>query len=287
MKFLKTPYFFIPILLLAGIVFLYFYAIAGRYQSIGLKPDTSIELVSEYNYEHFMLDKISMVDYGNGKIHFSLYADKVVHRKRVSRFFIYQNLKELNLSGVNIKFYPDNKTDAIKGGDISLPLDDIGSSLASFGKKPTEIKDYLDGNVADIDLDLMSRLLLEDLSIDIELPDDKKIIFIAKGAHINTNLDNIVFTDAKIIASNGIELSAPVMVWSKKYNGIYLPEGYALQNNYHKKEAFFVIDRQGIILKRKIPEKIKYVDYIEEAENTFYANSKTLPLYARIMLGLP
>jgi hypothetical protein len=77
-------------------------------------------------------------------------------------------------------------------------------------------------------------------------------------------------------------------VWSKKFNGIYLPGGYILNNKQHNGKAFYAIDTKGNFLKvLKIPD-IEYVDFIEEREKVLYAYlSKNMPPYLRLMFGIP
>ena len=47
----------------------------------------------------------------------------------------------------------------------------------SLGKQPTSIDDYSAGKVADSDLDLLSRIYFENLSLNIYYPAGKKISF--------------------------------------------------------------------------------------------------------------
>jgi len=77
-------------------------------------------------------------------------------------------------------------------------------------------------------------------------------------------------------------------VWSRKFNGFYLPEGYILHNKQHKGKAFFAIDTKGKFSKVFKPPDIEYVDFIEEREKIFYAYlSENMPRYMRLMLGIP
>lgn len=126
------------------------------------------------------------------------------------------------------------------------------------------------------------------MSINIHLPDNRKVVLAAKIARINVDLENIVLEGpVKVIASDGKELYASEAVWSKKFNGIYLPGGYTLQNEQHRGKAFFAMNQKGELLRVfRIPE-IKYADLIEEKEKILYANlSKKMPAYARFMFGM-
>lgn len=105
-----------------------------------------------------MVDKISIVEQEDNRILFSISADKVIHRKRISRLFVYQNLKEIYMSGVKIDIYPYNTASISKHKDIAILLDDISRSFTSLGKPPTSMEECLAGN-SDIDLDLLTRIL--------------------------------------------------------------------------------------------------------------------------------
>jgi len=131
------------------------------------QPDITILSNPEGYYDNFKVEKISIVKRKDNRLFFSFSADRVVHRKRISKFFVYQNLKEIFLSGVQIDFYPYNMA-PLKNKNTLLPLDDIGSTFASLGKPSTPIEEYLAGK-ADIDLDLLSRIVFENLSLNIFL----------------------------------------------------------------------------------------------------------------------
>lgn len=243
---------------------------------------------TEEDYEKFRLDKISIIKRENDRVFFYIFADKVIHRKRISRLFVYQNLKEIYMSGVKIDFYLYDNTPKNYHKGITIPLAGIDSCFKSFGNPATPMEYYSSGN-ADINSDLLTRILFDGLSINIYLPNRKKISIEGKSARLSINFEDIVFEEcAKIVSSDGKELYASQAVWSKKFNGIYLPDGYKLQKNYTKKEAFFTIDREGRFLKASQIPKIDYADPIEDKEKVFYDSlSKRMPPYVKFMLGIP
>jgi hypothetical protein len=285
-RWLKITFIAFPLLITIA-VFLYFSSHNEIPQRTISQPDITILSNPEGYYDNFKVEKISIVKRMDNRLFFSFSADRVVHRKRISKFFVYQNLKEILLSGVQIDFYPYNMRH-LKNQNTLIPLDDIGSSFASLGKPSTPIEEYLAGK-ADIDLDLLSRILFEDLSINIYLPSDKKFSITAKFARVNTYFENIVLEGpVTIVDSSGKEMHASEAVWSKKFNGIYLPGGYILNNKQHNGKAFYTIDTKGNFSKvLKIPD-IEYVDFIEEREKVLYAYiSKNMPPYLRLMFGIP
>lgn len=278
------------LVLLTGAIFLYSSILSRDFRAGNPKPDVTFNANPREYYDNFWANDISIVKRQDNSILFSLSVNKIVHRKRISKLFVYQNLKEIYMSGVKIDTYPDDnalKAPESKDKNITLPVDDIGSSFTSLGKPSTPIEEYLAGN-ADINLDLLSRLLLEDLSINIHLANNKKIFLAAKSARINIDLENIVLEGAvKVVASDGKELYASEAVWSKKFNGIYLPNGYTLQNEQRKRKAFFVLNTKGEFLKVWKCPNIEYIDPLEERERVFYANlSKKMPTYLRFITGI-
>jgi hypothetical protein len=285
-RWLKIIFIAFPLLLIM-VIFLYSSIHNEKPKGDNLQPNISLRDKPEGHYDNFRVNKISIVTKEENRILFSLSADMIIHRKRISKLFVYQNLKEICMSGVMIDIYPYNMHSINKHKNIAIPIDDIGSSFTSLGKPSTPIEEYLAGN-ADTDLDLLTRLLLEDLSINIHLPDNKKIVLAARSARINVDLENIVLEGpVKVITSDGKELYASEAVWSKKFNGIYLPDGYALQNEQHKGKAFFAINTKGEFSRIWKCPNIEYVDPLEEREKAFYANlSKKMPASVRFMFGM-
>src|SRR3989337_3284308 len=94
------------------------------------KTDIPIQNVSNrYNpdnpeefFDNFKIENISIERRENNRVLFTLSADKVIHRKRISRIFVYQNLKEIFMAGVRIDFYPYDKTQTDKYKNIAVPL---------------------------------------------------------------------------------------------------------------------------------------------------------------------
>jgi hypothetical protein len=250
-------------------------------------PDIASLSHPEGYYDNFKVEKISIVKRKDNRLFFSFSADKVLHRKRISKFFVYQNLKEIFLSGVQIDFYRYNMS-PLKNKNSLIPLDDIGSSFTTLGKPSTPMEDYLAGN-ADIDLDLLSRILLENLSLNVFLSPDKKFSITAKEARINTDLENLVLEGpVMVMDSCGKEVLTSKAVWSEKFNRLYLPDGYTLKSEEHKGSAFFAINSQGELSRVWKCPNIEYVDFIEEREKVLYSYlSKNMPPYLRLIFGLP
>ncbi len=229
-------------------------------------------------YDHFMIDKLDITERKGDMTTVSLSADKIIHRKRASRFFVYQNLKEIFISGARIDIVMNNNDSA--NDNIAIPLNNIGDILKSLGKSQTPVEEYLRGTT-DINLDLLTRILFRDIAVNVHLFDGGRISISADSARINFDSENIILEDHVHVAdSANNKLLSSMAVWSKEFNGVYLPEGYRLQNEYRKEKAFFAVDGRGEFSKVNDLPDIKYADFIEEGEKVLYDK---LPAYVRLM----
>ena len=66
-------------------------------------------------------------------------------------------------------------------------------------------------------------------------------------------------------------MSTSKAIWSKKFNGFYLPDGYRINNDHRKEKAFFVLTGGGRFSNVPLIPKIEYADRIEEREKAIYA----------------
>jgi hypothetical protein len=191
------------------------------------------------------------------------------------------------MAGVRIDFYPYDKTPANKYKNIVIPVSDIADSFVSFGKPPASREDYLEGN-SDVNLDLLTRIFIEDLLFNIHLPSGRMFSISAKVARINPDYENIVLGGpVSIVSPYGKNLHTLEVVWSKKYNGFYFPSGYSLVNKEYKKRTFFTLNAKGKFSEVfPIPE-INYTDIIEEKEKVLYTYlSPKMPPHIRFMFGM-
>lgn len=243
---------------------------------------------SEKTYDDFTAENVSLVKKRNSNIFFTLTANKVTHRKRISKLFVYQNIKEIFISGAKMDIFIYNNSSPLTSNDNSPFIAEIISIPTSFGKPPTSIEDYLNSKVRDSDLEILSRMIFEDISINIYLSENKRISITSINATINADLENIVFAgDVKITDSNNRYFCSSKAVWSQKYKGIYFPEGYVIKNREYKNKALYSINEQGEFLKGLSALTIQYLDLIEKNENEINAKLfKKLPPQVKLMLGL-
>jgi hypothetical protein len=247
--------------------------------------EDSMGNTAEKIYDNFRAENVSLTRKKNNKLFFALTAEEIIHRKRFSRLFLYQNLKEVYISGAKIDIYFNTLTSA----GNNLLMDEMHDILRSLGKESTSIDEYSSGKVSDADLDLLSRIYFENLTLDIYYPAGKKISFTSLYATVSSDFHNLVFSGTVHFTDTmQREFIASKVVWSTKYNGIYFPEGYTLGNSQHRKALFYAVNRDGDFSRLWNVPAIDYADYLEVAESRLYAKlMKKLPPYAKMMLGLP
>jgi hypothetical protein len=241
---------------------------------------------TEKDYDNFRAEHVSVIRKRDNKPHFVLTADEIIHRKRFSKLFLYQNLKEIYISGAKINIYLNNRASS---GNNLLPVDEINDIFRSLGKQPTSLDDYYAGKVADSDLDLLSRIYFENLALDIYYPAGKKISFTSLYAAVTSDFNNLVFSGTvNFTDTMQRKFAASKVVWSTKYNGIYFPEGYTLHNSQYRNKLFYAVNKDGDFSRLWDIPAIDYADYLDIAENKLYTQvMKKLPPYAKMMLGLP
>jgi len=240
---------------------------------------------AEKMYDNFRAENVSLIRKKDNKLFFVLTAEEIIHRKRFSRLFLYQNLKEVYISGAKIDIY----FNTLSSAGNNLLMDEIHDILRSLGKESTSIDEYFSGKVPDSDLDLLSRIFFENLSLNIYYPNRKKISFSALYAAVTPDLNNLVFSGTvQFTDSMRRKFVSSKLVWSKKHNGIYFPEGYTLHNSQQRNKSFYAVNKDGDFTRLWNIPAIDYADYLEVAENRLYAKlMKKLPPYAKLMLGLP
>jgi hypothetical protein len=273
-------------MVISSCAFLFLFLNSKKAGNDEILAENDAQNFTEKDYDNFRVEHVSVIRKRDNKPHFVLTADEIVHRKRFSKLFLYQNLKEIYISGAKIDIYLNNRASS---GKNLLPVDEMNEIFRSLGKQPTSLNDYSAGKVADSDLDLLSRIFFENLSLNIYYPDRKKISFSALYAAVTPDLNNLVFSGTvQLTDSMRRKFISSKVVWSKKHNGIYFPEGYTLHKSHYRKESFYAMRENGDFLKLWDVPAIDYADYLEVAESRLYAKlMKKLPLYAKMMLGLP
>lgn len=271
------------IYLLLPLLALFVYMLLPKNEEVRKKP-ASASPQARQKFNNFILGDLSIVEKEGDNIIFTIAAGQVVHRKRTSELFVFQNLKELYMSGVRIDIYSRPAGQASGGGGLYIPLKEMGQGFMSLGKPATAPEDYLEGR-ARADLDLLTRLLIEDLEIDIHLP-GKPVSIRAQKARLNTDFRNLVLDGpVRLRTAGGLSLSASGAVWSQEFNGIYFPNGYIMGGEFCWQKAFFTIDSGGVLRKSDRVPGLEYGDLIDQREEELLDQVKKKIPALRFVLG--
>jgi len=255
--------------------------------------------IKDRDYDNFTADKINIRHSGaDSNILFNLSADKAIHRKIRSRLFVYQNLKEIYISGTTIDFYcsstghgdPDKIGAPSENGlnKIHIPVNDMGRVILSLARPSTSADEFIAGH-AGADMDLLIRILFGKLSVNIHCVSGNKVSINASRARANVDSGNIIFEEnVRIVASDGNTIKTTRAVWSNRFSGLLLPEGYNALKGSRNERAFFVIDPDGKFSRALNVPKIVYEDPLEEKESIFYTRVfEKMPAHVKLMAGFP
>ena len=270
--------------LLAIIILFWFIPHHKKSSGNNQQADIALRLKPGENYDQFYVDKLRVIKRENGNIFLFISADKVYKRKRISKLFVYQNLKEICISGARIDIYAYHGASAKETPTAAIPIDEIGKSIISIAPPSTPVEEYVAGN-ADSKLDLLSRLLLHKVTLNMYSTPGRKISIEAERATVNPDLLYIVFEGSiKIVDSSGNVMSTEKAVWSKQNRGLYVPGLYISRHIPYKGKAFFIMNKEkGLLKDAKVPD-MDFADPLEQMENELYAHiSKDLQGYAKFM----
>jgi hypothetical protein len=215
----------------------------------------------------FKLSGVGTVKFEDNDKVLSLAADKIVYRNRGSEFFTYQNLRELYISDLKIDLFPRKQeipeNDSGRGAEpklqgspaaLSLSFQDLVDRLPSFiGLPTTEEREQARERLthSDVEDNIFTKVIIEKLFMSIGLQDVGKVLLSSDTAEIEPG--QVSFEgDFSLRSSDGKTLTASTAIWTKEPEGLYFPEGFSLSANGKRetgKEAFFIIDREGKLIK--------------------------------------
>ena len=145
------------------------------------------------------------------------------------------------------------------------------SSLINFPCVSSVSEDCLDD--MDAESDILTRVVIEKLSMTVNLGEGADVIITSETALINVH--GISFEgDFSLTSSDNENIAAPTAIWPKDSDSIYFPDGYSLQMNgtsQEGEEAVFRIDPNGKLLQSngQLPQDISSSDWLDEAEAQF------------------
>ena len=223
----------------------------------------------EEPFDHFRVIGVSLVrrDSDQRKL-FSVEAERIIHRNRRARFFLYYNLKEIYISGLKIGFYPRQQPAQEKSQVLNASFENIGGRLLStlgFPSLSENHSEHQETNAA-----ILTRVVIEKLSMTINYQEGSRVFLSSEMAFIN--LRGATFEEYfSLTSTDGKNLSAPTAIWLKDSESIYFPNGYSLQSNgisQEGTEAVFTLDRDGRLSQSdgQLPEQTSGLDQLDEAE---------------------
>lgn len=244
--------------------------------------------IQEGDPEHaknFWARNISLTRINGRDALFKLAAKAVVHRRRATSLFVYENVSEIVLTGLRVDFRlsPD-ETGRTR---IKLPLREIEEGLRSIHESLKSSKDDLSAT-ADPDYDLISRVVIEDVVFRGLPAAQGSIDLAAKQAKISGDFGVVLFDGGMTLSGSRCKIKAPIALWSAKHDGFLLPVGYVQGHTQHRRKAFVSLTEGGTCKRRRPIPDIHYVDRLEEQEAAVFASlSRNMPAFAAFMLGMP
>lgn len=232
------------------------------------------------DYENFHAEKIVLSKYVGSDTVFTFSVKEMYQRKRVSKLFVYENLKEL--------FFRDVVLEVFTGfeGKPAIPLDDLGGSLKALESSLLPAKDALAENMTDVEMSLVSRVVMDSISLKIHLDNDSHVEITADEAVINSLFDMLIMSGNVRMYSKSRVVSATKAIWTSKHNGLFFPEGYSMNGVKQKEKAFFILHGQSFDEAIEVPA-IDYSDVLDRKETDFYNGiAGNLTSMERLVLGI-
>jgi hypothetical protein len=275
----------------------------------GAERNTINKHVKHSQFDNFEMEGAYCLSKENNKVRFSLSVGKIIHRGRTSRFFKYMNLKELYMEDLAIDIYPFVEEKGAK--KISIPVRDLGHTFTALGKPSEPPSEYLDEGAAprreqgrpvkasespgehsrersDLDMTVLTRLVITNLKIRTHLRGGKEFSIRAKSADINLLQEPVlVMENAILTASDGSEILSGMSVWTERFKGVLFPDGYMTSNSYHPGKSFFYFNRAGLLCKSDYVPEIHYEDIIgKEEQDLADRMTKNMSPEAKFFLGV-
>ena len=251
------------------------------------EPDTLLtpQVAAGDRPKAFWAEKVSLVHLNGSRVFLKLAAEQVVHRRRTSRLFVYENYDEIFLQGLRVEFPLVEDESGRKR--VKLPLHEIEDVLRSLSDLPKAAAGDPD-ETGDLDVDVLSRLLIEDVAFRILPQHERPIDLNAKQAKIGGDFKTVLFEGGMTLSGANCEIKAPTALWSMEHDGFLLPAGYRQGQKQHRDQAFVSLTANGTCRTVSPVPDIRYVDPLEEQEAALYATiSESMPVFARFMLGIP
>ncbi len=279
----RTVQFLFGLVLVLSLFWLGYLVIHSEKHDKTVQPSTE----ADRPYDKFRIGGINLLEYDPEGLIVRLSVEEVVHRKRRSRLFEYQNLKELHFNHTHFDLYPRKQVSS--ENIYGIPYDLLGKCFHLISGSGTlkPIESYLKEN-SDIDLDVLSRIQFDDLVLNIHYPPGASLEVTAEKAYIGGDFQSFVLIgNVRIITPHGENVQAPLAVFSRKFDGILIPSGHFRKGIYERKKTFYRLNDKGSLLQLTQFPDIRYVDPLEVKEEELYGKIfQKLPPYQRVMFGI-
>jgi len=243
---------------------------------------------AERSYDKFRAGNIKLLEYDQDVLMTKVSAGEIIHRKRRSRMFEYQNLKELYFNHTVFDIYLHKSFHS--ENNYLIPFDLLERCVhpvpGAGAVKP--IESYLK-ETSDSDLDILSRIQFDRLTLNVHYPTGDSLEVTAEKASISGDFQSFVLVgDVRILFPHGEVLRAPQAVFSRGMDGILFPSGHFRQEKYDRDKTFYRLIADGRLVRLPQAPNIQYRDPLEAKEEELYGRIlKKLPPYQRIMFGIP
>lgn len=207
---------------------------------------------------------LSVLGDGDGDPRFSFSAGALRLQKRRVKggLLVYQNLKELVVSGAAVTFRvrPDGTATP------SVLLDELSAQLASMAGSADE-----DPGEADVGSSRLTRVVFDRLAMELHLANGKTLSLQGSQVSANVDLEYLVFDGPVVLTdAEGVELYATEGLWSRARDGIHLPVGYTFQGEKRVEAAFFGFTPDGRLEEQRPAPAIAYEDELAELDDEIY-----------------
>lgn len=242
----------------------------------------------ERTYDKFRAGKINLLEYDYKDLIIKLSVEEIVHRKRRSGFFEYQNLKELNLKHAAFDIYLYSPVHSVNNHGIPFDLLERCVHLLPGAGEAKPLESYLQ-ETSDVDLDVLSRIQIDFFTLNIHYSTGASLEVAAEKAFLGGDFMSFVLEgNVKILTPNGEVVRAPQAVFSRRYEGILFPSGHCWKETCVRQKTFYRLKADGRLVRLPELPDVRYADPLAAKEEELYGKIfSKLPPYQRVMFGIP
>jgi len=274
---------------LSGLLLALFAAwlVCSAVRNDGEKSAVQPRTAGERTYDKFRAGNVSLLEYDQNGLMIRLSIEEIIHRKRKTPFFEYQNLKELRLHSAVFDIYLSDSASSAEKCGIPFHLLERCIHLLPGVEKARPIASYLEENT-DGETDILSRIQFDRLAVKIHYSTGTVLELAAEKAFLGGDFKSLVLEgNVKILTPKGQAVRAQQAVITRKFDGILFPGGHFLQKTFEKQKSFYRLSADGRLTRLQPPPDVRYADPLAAKEQELYDRIfKKLPPHQRIMFGI-